>query len=163
MEEKDRISFLEDNLDRQLQWIAAADSRIAFIFTLSTAMLGVLAAISPTTPKDWSLAAGIWASAALAGGLASLLLLSFAAFPRTDGPKGSLVYFGGISQRERDQFVRDVLALDNGVYCEDLAKQCHVNAEIANRKFTWVKRSLISLYLSITPWGLAVYLLYGAR
>lgn len=154
--------MLEASLDRQLNWIAAADSRIAFIFAISTAMLGVLATIAPVSSDKWSIGAAVFAALALVFNIASLLLVSFATFPRTDGPKGSIIFFGGIAVTEREQFKQEIMKIDTEKYIDDLAKQCHVNADIANSKFTWIKRSLISLYLAIIPWGLSVYFIYGA-
>lgn len=161
MSDIDRIKFLGTNLARQLAWIGAAESKISFAFTINAAMLGVLAAVSPKLASDWTVAPAIFASFSTAFVLASLLFLSFASFPRTHGPKSSLVYFGGIAQRDADQFYEAVSTMSSEAYIEDLSAQCHRNAEIANRKFTWVQRALALLYLAVIPWGLAIYLLYS--
>ncbi len=162
MSDIDQVNFLEANLTRQLGWIAAADSKVSFAFAVDTAMLGVLAAVSPRTGSAWGVAPAICAAFAVALGLATLVLLSFASFPRTRGPKSSLVYCAGIAQRDVDQFRDAVAQLSLESYTVDLAAQCHRNAEIASRKFLWVQRALISLYLSVLPWGVAILLLYNA-
>ena len=100
MNELDQIEFLEVNLTRQLAWIAAADSKSTFIFAIDTAMLGVLAAVSPKSASGWAVAPSVFGAFAAVLVLASLLFLSFASFPRTKGPKSSLVFFGGIVQRD---------------------------------------------------------------
>jgi len=161
METTERIRFLETNLGRQLSWIRAADSRAALAFALNTGMLGVLAAVSPKQATAWGVAPAILASFAAAFALASLVCLTFASFPRVEGPRGSLVFFGGIAQRTTAQFKEAVTALSDESYIDDLANQCHRNAEIASQKFSWVQRAFVCLYLAVPPWGFAIFLLYN--
>jgi len=162
VEPRDLATLLEANLGRQLYWIGSADSKAVFGFALNTAMLGFLAAVAPKSATNWTIAPAVFASFAAALGLVSLLFLSFAAFPRTKGPKGSLIYCDGVSQRSADQFKQAILSLATEAYVEDLASQCHRNAEIASKKFAWVQRALLCLYISVPPWALALWLLYSA-
>lgn len=162
MSDFDRVGFLEHSLARHLDWIAAADSRASFVFAADTAMLGVLAAVSPKIGSGWAVAPAIFATFAAVFGLATLLFLSFASFPRTKGPKNSLIYFGGVSQRDADQFRDAISDLTLDSYIADLSAQCHRNAEIAARKFTWVQRAMIALYLSVAPWVVAILILHRA-
>lgn len=157
----DQIGFLEANLSRQLGWIAAADSKASFVFAVGTAMLGVLAAVSPNALHEWQPITAIVAALAVVILLASLSSLCFATFPRTTGPKGSLIFFGGIAERSREKFRDAVLQLSVEAYASDLAAQCHRNAEIACCKFKWVQRALVALFLSVLPWGTAVFVLYN--
>lgn len=161
MSDIDQISFLENNLARQLMWIGAAESKVSFVFAVNTAMLGVLAAVSPKSACNWEVATVIITALAAIFCLASLLSLSFASFPNTTGPKGSLIYFGGVTQRDSQQYHEAVSGMSAEAYIEDLSAQCHRNAEIAGLKYTWVRRSLILLYLAVIPWGLSIYLLYA--
>ncbi|MBZ0111191.1 MAG: DUF5706 domain-containing protein [Thermoanaerobaculia bacterium] len=150
---------LEASLGRLLEWIAAADGKTATVFAVGTALLGVLVALSPS-PREWTRS---YAAAAIAAGLLqglSILFASFATFPRTAGPADSLVYFGGIAPREFDTYLGALRRQSADAYIEDLARQCHRNAEIARSKFIWVKRGLAALYLSAVPWLVALYLLY---
>ncbi len=117
--------------------------------------------MAPRSAASWTIASALCASFAAVLGVASVIFLSFASFPRTEGPKGSLIYFGGIAQRAADQFRQTMLDLTTEAYLEDLAAQCHRNAEIATRKFAWVQRAMICLYLSVVPWALALWLLYN--
>jgi hypothetical protein len=86
--DKDCISFLESNMARQLGWISAADSKASLVFAIDIAMLGLLAAVSPTTGTEWTLAPAIFAAFTATFGLATLLFLSLVSFPRTKGPNG---------------------------------------------------------------------------
>jgi len=162
MEDKDTIRVLEQTLDRVLRWIVAADSRFSTILAIDTAMLGALAALSPA-PVEWTIRAAISASLAAILLAASLLFLALSSFPRTSGPRGSLVYFGGIASLEADQYLRLVRKVNPEKYVDDLAAQCHRNAEIADKKFKWVKRAMGSLLLSLVPWAVSLYLLYGVH
>ena len=69
MELEGKLSMMENTLARQLQWIAAADSKVATIFAIDTAMLGVLAALAAHTQTWFRLGA-------TAGSLCFILLLS---------------------------------------------------------------------------------------
>jgi len=162
MEQKDRIALLESNLGRQLQWISWSDTKAAFVFTLAAAMVGLLAATAPDRTCAWSTPEAVSASFATALFAACFLFLSLAAFPRTDGPKGSLVYCGGVGQREEAAFCKDISVVSAEDYALDLARQCHRNAAIACEKFKWVQRALIALYLTVVPWAIAIWLLYNA-
>lgn len=160
MDSADRIEFLERNLARQLTWIAAADSRSSFILAIDTGMLGLLAAVSPKSASAWTVAPAVFAAFAGALSLTSLIALSLASFPRTRGPKGSLIFFGGIAKLEASEYRTAACDLSTEAYIDELCAQCHRNAEIADLKFVWVRRSLLALYLSVMPWCLALYLLY---
>jgi hypothetical protein len=158
----DKRTLLESTLARQLQWIAAADAKVSPIVTVDIAMFGVLAAVAPETGKwNWvSVTLAVLASGALA---ASLLHLLFATFPRTKGPEGSLIYFGGITQRTEERFVAEINGLEPEQYELDLARQSYVNARIAGEKYKHVKTGTRFLYAAIIPWSLAVYVLYNLK
>lgn len=155
----DKIELTNKVLDRQLAWIEAADSRTTLIVPLSTAMLAALAAIAPG-PTEWSVSAGIFTSLAVLSLFLSLIFCAFTSFPRTDGPRGSLVYFGGIASKGTQSYVEELLSCDSNKFHRDLALQCHVNAEIATKKFSWIKRAMACLLVSIFPWTFAIYLTY---
>ena len=150
---------LEQNLSRQITWIAAADAKTSFVFGFATAMLGLLAAAAPTYGK-WTVAGVAWSIGAAALLLCSLGNLALAVIPRTVGPKLSNIFFGGISTRSIDSFRVDLISLDHEGYLEDLIQQVHINAQIAAAKFTWVKRATIFLFLSLGPWVVATYFLF---
>lgn len=149
-------------LDKQLGWIAAADSRLSLVLPLSTAMLGALA-VYATTPSAWTLMAGIPAAFAIFFLSMSIVFCACASFPRTDGTKGSLVFFGGIVSRDAAQFQAAIKAAQKGDLQDDLIDQCHINAQIASTKFTWIKRGMASMLAAMLPWAFAVYQFYGMK
>jgi len=150
---------LETTLQLLLDWIAAADSKTNTLFGFATAMLGVLVAVAPPA-SGWDLTAALLTGVAALLLATSLLLASLAAFPRTAGPEGSLLYFRGIVTRDAASYLQAVRDASGGDYLEDLANQCHRNAEIADTKFLWIQRAMIALYLSVLPWLAALYFLY---
>jgi hypothetical protein len=158
----DKIDYFEKNLARQLAWIQAADTRLSLVLPLSTAMLGTLAVLAPAA-DNWPIGAAIFASFAVILLSLSIVFCACAAFPRTHGPKGSMIFFGGIAQREAEQYQHAAKSLSDEDYVDNLARQCRANAQIAAAKYTWVKRGLASLFLATLPWALSVYFLYAAE
>ncbi len=99
-----RIQWFETNLARQLGWIAAADKRAAFVFSLDTAMFGLVIAIVKTTKLEmWNVWAGVGLLCAILAGILSLVDVIRATFPQTTGPRGSMIFFGAIVKRTRSQ------------------------------------------------------------
>lgn len=161
MEGEDLVPVLETNLSRQLHWISSADAKVRFAFTFATAMLGVLAAVAPSSLETWSTTSAALTLIAGVLEVVALLFASFAAFPRTTGPAGSLIYCGGIVELTREEFQGALRNMSNASYAADLASQCHRNAEIAVTKFRWVHRALRCLYFSVLPWVMALWVLYA--
>jgi len=155
-----KIAILEANLARQLQWIASADSKSNFIFTLSIAMLGLLAAIAPSTPSSWSLWPALACLIAVLLIAAAIFCAAHTVFPRTDGPVSSLIYCGSIVDCGVKDFRDRMRSIEAAEYSDDLTIQCFRNASIAADKFLWVKRGLLFLYASSAPWVCATWLLY---
>ena len=92
------ITWLESELSRLLDWVRSAESRLALILPLSTAMLGALAVLG-TSASKWTLCSGIVALSASLLLVLSIIFAACAYFPRTSGSKESLIYFGGIANR----------------------------------------------------------------
>lgn len=156
----ERIVLLEANLSRQLQWIASADAKSNFIFTISIAMLGVLAAVAPTDTTIWDFWPAVASALALMLIVGAIFCAAHTVFPRTDGPENSLIYCGGIAKAGLKDFRNRISCVSHVDYAEDLIVQCFTNASIANKKFCWVKRGLSFLYASAVPWALATWYLY---
>ena len=157
-----RIAILEGELTRLLDWIKTAETKISLVLAISTAMLGVLAVLNPVC-STWTVFPAILASFATLCLVLSIVFLAVSSFPRTDGPDGSLIYFGGISALNLSSYITSMSNLTEDQYTNDLICQCHRNAQIAERKFTWVKRAIGCLFLSLGPWALSIYLLYSAK
>jgi len=151
--------LLDNILSRNLEWVRAADSKMAPILAIDTAMLGVLVTFSAKVPS-WSMP--IFVACAIATGLLliSIGYLIAVSFPRLSGPQNSLIFFGEISNLSLDNYQERLNNLTQSELDTDFAQQCHRNAEIANTKFRWARRAMIALYLSLIPWLASLYLLY---
>lgn len=153
------IARQEANLDRQLEWVRAVDSKAPIVIGLATAMLAVTGALSPA-PKDLN-----WGMA-LVMALGSLPLLgclcwcAAATSPRTKGAAGSMIYFGGICKTPRAEYGNKVNAWADADYLADLNAQCHRNAQIAAAKYQAVQRAFLGLFIATPAWLIACYLLY---
>jgi hypothetical protein len=158
MENTQLMTFLEKNLQRQLDWIRAADSKIAPIIAIDTFMLGTLAALTSQITKFnpiilfWEIFAGLL----LLIGLTSIF---FAVFPRTSGPAGLNIYFGGIVDIDCKTYLEKLKELNDNDYIEDLTRQTHRNAQIAFEKYKFIKYSLRFLFYSILPWLISLLFL----
>jgi hypothetical protein len=157
-----KIELLDRILARNLAWIAAADSRLAPLMAVDTAMLGVLAALVPSAPA-WRVVPAIVTASSAVLVIVSILSLVAGTFPRLTGPRASLLYFGGIASLEPDQYVARVLSATSDDLLRDFATQCHRNAEIAKAKFQCVKLSMILMFAAVPVWLAAIALLYAAR
>lgn len=160
--ELNRIAVLEAELARLIDWVKAAESRLAIVLPLSTAMLGALAVLVPPFAM-WTAISAISASFAAALLALSIVFAALATFPRTGGPKGSLLYFGGVVQKDLAQYRAAIQDLNEEAYVGDLTDQCHRNAQIAERKYTWIQWSMAAMFLASLPWALALLLLYSGR
>lgn len=150
---------LESTLSRQLHWIGAADAKIPPILAVDTAMLGVITAFAPAG-GDWTLVTAFFAAATLLALGTSFVHLFLAAFPRTSGPSGSMVFFGGIVEHGEEAFVQAITNLDSPRYTTDLARQCYRNAEIAAQKFGHIKTATKLMFVGLIPWVIGLYLMY---
>lgn len=149
-------------LDKQLNWIAAADSRLSLVLSLSTAMLGAIAVFA-TGPSSWTLLAGIPGAFAIFFLCLSIIFCACASFPRTSATKDSLIFFNGITSRDLTQFKASVKSAQKSDLLDDLLQQCHINATIASIKFSWVKRGIASMLVAMLPWAFAMYQFYGMK
>lgn len=153
------IEFLKANLERQLGWVRAAETRISLILSLATALFGSLAAkLNLIILSDCG--KGIIISMALLMIVASLLCASIAIFPRTNGPVHSMIFFGDIAADSKEQFIDNMKGCDRDSIENDFLEQIYINACIANIKYKWVQRSMVCLLVSLIPWAISVSFLY---
>jgi hypothetical protein len=157
-----RIDVLEKELARLLEWVRASESRLALVLPLSTAMLGALAVLAPAANK-WTVFTAVTSSFASLFLSLSMVFSACASFPRTSGPKGSVIYFGGVVDRDLVQYEKAMRDLQEEDYIQDLARQCHRNAQIAVAKYSWTRRAIACLFFGTGPWAIALFLLYRGR
>ena len=155
--DKDTINSI---LSRSIAWVSAADSKIAPILAIDTAMLGVLLALVSKNQISISCSLIIPIIAVV------LLLLSIfnlinCTFPRLSGPKNSVIFFGGIAEYTIEEYKSKINKISNDELIADISEQTHRNAEIANEKFQKIKWAMIFLYAAIPFWLIALWLLHS--
>lgn len=152
----DRINFLEKNLERQIEWIRAADTKIVPLMFITTSLLGTTAAfISKTeTISGFILFFAVTCVSML---LLTLYCIVMVSFPRIKNNDKSLILFEGIKHSGYKTFEKKMHELSQETHFKELAKMCHSSSLIASRKFFYVKRAMIFLFSSILPWVLLVY------
>lgn len=162
MNSEDRREILEQILSRQLDWISAVETRIGLLLTVEIAMLAALSTVLTTT-KPYVGAAYIVACLSLAALVIALSFLCLASFPRLNGPSNSVIFFGTIAKRGRDEYIETMSNLSVEDYVSDLAVQVHRNAEIASAKFRYVRWSLKVLLTSVLFWGISFVIIVAGQ
>jgi len=157
-----KLDLLDRILTKNLTWISSADTKGTLLFAVDSGMLAVMAALIPPT-NLWSIGAAVFAALALIGLGASVLFIVAATFPRLDGPRSSLVYFGGIASHDEDQYVRKILDGVTEELLTDFARQCHRNADIAKTKYDMVRKAVVCTFLALPAWLIGVWLMYPLK
>lgn len=158
MNDTERLNHARWTLERQLSWVAAADAKVGVVITLHVAMLaGLGAAYTAAAAKSaWvNGMAGMYAILALW----SLICAAMALWPRTDGPKSSMVYFGCIVKDRCEDYVEGFRKRDEAYFLDDLAGQVHRNAVIAQMKIRHVGTAMKVAFGGAFFWVVAVALL----
>lgn len=146
-------------LSLQLDWIRNADAKVSPIFAIDVAMLGVSAALAKAI-SSWTIWAAVTGAVSSLLLLSSILMLAFVSFPRTEGPKGSNIFFGGIAQQDLTKFTDGLPNTTDEDSQRDLATQIYRNAEIASSKYSFLKWAFILMFLGMPFWLVSVFFLY---
>lgn len=155
---KERLLTAQWMLERQLNWISAADVKVGVVVAIDTAMLGGLAAAFASTQEHtgWAIATCI-----LALGLSGvgLFCAALAVFPRLDGPPDSMLFFGKVAAMKPSDYMTKLVQAPDEDLLSDWAMQIHRNAMIAKMKHGWVKLAVLWSFFSTPFWIAAVALL----
>jgi hypothetical protein len=157
----ERLHTAQWILERQLGWIAAADTKVAAVITLDLAMIAALGALGGTEKLSvWSKPDNAWAVVfcmlALVPILLSLCYAAAALLPRPEGPQTSMLYFGRVAEVPRADYVVKLSAVTDVQLLGDFAEQVHRNAEIAKEKFKNVRLSMLLGFLAMPAWVISV-------
>jgi len=161
-DEKAQLDLLDRILGRNLNWVASADAKVTPMLAINTAMLGVIAALVPKA-TDWTVLSGIATAIATLSLFGGVVFLVLATFPRLNGPRSSLLFFGGIASYEEEQYLEKILQGITPDLLKDYARQCHRNAEIAQQKYRFIKYAMVCTFFSVPAWVLSVALLYQIK
>jgi hypothetical protein len=157
IDEKERLTTAQWIFERQLAWIIAADTKIAAVVAIDTALLaGIAAAYSASSEAartEWTFA---WAILSGTFSLLSLGCAAIALHPKTTGPISSALFFGRIAELSLPDYRDKLMSTANKDLLEDWANQIHRNAEIAAFKYKWVARCINWSFLAAGPWLISV-------
>src|SRR3989344_1651808 len=139
-------------LDRILSFFGRAESKATALFAVNLGMLG-LSAIN----TSWdALADSIVIIEGL--GMLGLLGISFwfeywALFPELR-PKSSssLVYFGAISRRDCEEYVRRMTEISEEEYVKEILEHVWRNSDIVSKKFAYVKYAFWATAAALPLW-----------
>lgn len=159
MQIADRLNQARWTLERQLTWIAAADAKVGVLIALHVAMVSGLGAAYTSANADRSAWVNVMTSSYAFLVVWSLICAVMALWPRTDGPKSSMVYFGCVAKSRCDQYVEDFGKKDESYFLVDLAEQTHRNAQIAQAKIARVGQAMKVAFAGAVFWLVAVALL----
>jgi hypothetical protein len=158
----EKVELLNSILDRNLSWIDAADTKGNLVFVITTAMLGVIAALVPFK-KPWTIQAEVCSIITVLFLLSGLIFIILAAFPRMKKYKSSLVFFGGIAAHEEKEYVQKIIDISPDDLAADIAQQCHRTAEIVKVKYTCVKKAIICMFIALPFWAFSLKFLYAIK
>jgi hypothetical protein len=155
MLEEKRLETAQWLFERQLAWIASAEVKVGVIVAIQTAMVGGLAAVfaAPMTKTPWAI---LFSCVFSFTAIITFVCSAQAVLPRLGGPKNSLVFFGRIAELDATSYVDKLHKASTEYLLSDLGEQIYRNAEIAQEKHLWVKRSLCWAIGGCIPWVLAL-------
>lgn len=158
MQIAERLNQARWTLERQLTWIAAADTKVGVVIALHVAMVSGLGA-AYTGDADRSAWVNVMTFGYAVLVVWSVICAVMALWPRTDGPKSSMVYFGCVAKSPCEQYVEDFKKRDEDHFLADLAEQAHRNAQIAQAKISHVGWAMKVAFIGAIFWVAAVALL----
>lgn len=141
--------------ENQLGWNAAVEIKTGVIVTLNLAVISGLASLfievdKPTIAQYWL--SGI----ALICPIVALCLAAKSVSPQLSGPAESLLYFGRISEKDRQVYVEEFERASESDLLTDVLDQTHRNAEIVRSKYLHIRRAINWSFIGIFPWCVAV-------
>lgn len=157
MNSNDKLDHAKWLLERQLQWIAAAEVKIGFVITLDLAMLAALGAIIMDMEKI-SIEVGLLFLLTTAILFASILSAAESFKPNLSGPEKSLIFFGKIGCEAGDVFLDSYKQQTEADYLNDCLLQVHRNAQIATAKFQSVNLAIRWGVVVLPLWFVVIFI-----
>ncbi len=156
MEINGKIHLLEQNLSRQLDWIRAADTKVAPVMFITSSMLGAAAAVLSRAETIYAVTL-LLAVLTIIPLLCTLFFIAMANFPRFNPDTGSIIFFEAINKAGLSAFEQKAKDITEEEYFRDLSAMCYNSAHIATLKFRHLKKATIFLFIAIIPWVALIY------
>lgn len=162
--DRERLQTAQWVLERNLAWIAAAEVKVGVIVAIDTAMLGGLgAALSATDAATRTHWAWFFLIASVACLCCGLFCAAMSVLPRITGPAKSLLFFGRINAFNEADYMASFKAATDTDLLEDWLAQIHRNAQIASKKYAWVRKSMWWSFMAVLPWLPAIVALFANK
>lgn len=134
--------------------------KVGATIAMDTALLGGLAAAFAGSDDHLrTLWVYLTVYTGAAGMIVALVCAGVALFPRMDGPRTSMIFFGKVIEMDEATYVERFMRLSTNELLSDLSTQIHRNSQIACEKHRWVKKSLIWSFWSAPVTVVAIALL----
>ncbi len=154
MSEDDKSSLLFEIHSYIREYISSADTKAAFIFTISGTIFGYL--FSQGIVNCWLKSPKSWNGCDVFSMISTLLLLGSLAcsiavvWPRLKGSSKGFVYFGSIKEFESSsEFADKFLGLRNFEVNKEILKHTYELAKVCSGKYWWINKCLYLLSGSI--------------
>lgn len=138
-------------LEKQLNWIANGDVKIAAIVTLNLALLAGLG--SYFNAKEPLILLDILYAITVIIVIISIYFCKLGFRPKFDPPNQSNIFFGTISKNDLTTFVQNIDNLSKEDYSKDLSNQIYRNAKIASIKYNYLSKAT-SVFLLASIFGI---------
>lgn len=142
-------------LDKQLAWIATGDVKIGAIVTLNLALLAGLGSYF-SAKSSWLL--DILYTITVAIIIISIYYCKLGFRPKFDPPNQSNIFFGTIAINNLTTFIQGIDTVTKEKFSKDLANQVHRNAQIANRKYSYLSKATSAFLVASVFWLISLSL-----
>ncbi len=146
MRNEDQVAFADFLEGTVRETISLADTKSGVVLAAAAAGLGFIlsnGSISNALFDQKETFVGMLS-------LGALIVFSLAAgasfmaiFPRTKGPKLSLVAFGSVSQFTQDRYLEELVSVTEDEYREHRIRHLHNHCGICAKKFVWLRASML--------------------
>lgn len=137
----DRVQFLFTRVDAKVNAVLAITSG-----QIAVASVGI-------SGGDWK---HVWvilpAALFLTSTAVTMVNLYRCTFPEVRRGDHSLVYFAQVAQQSRDDYIDAVINCSVEEWKKDIIVQAWKTADIARRKFKYLKHATTSAMMSLAPW-----------
>jgi Family of unknown function (DUF5706) len=146
-----RLEVLERQFDRTQFLFTRVDAKVNAVLAIASGQIAV--ASVAVSGGDWkNLALLIPAGLFLVSTAFTMINLYRCTFPEVKNGGESLVYFAQASRLSREAYLKSVLSCSEQEWKKDIAIQTWKTADIARRKFRYLKHATIFAMVSLIPW-----------
>jgi hypothetical protein len=145
------LDALERQFDRIQFLFSRVDSKVNAVLAIASGQIAV--ASVGVSGGDWKkLAVLVPAALFLVSTAFTMINLYRCTFPEVKRGGDSLVYFAQIARMSRDDYLTASMSCSVDEWKKDIAVQTWKTADIAQRKFKYLKQATMFAMISLVPW-----------